>query len=471
MNKLKKSLAVLAATVTALSCASCGKEDKSSSAAPKKLKESQQEIVQRLADSMTEKRELASSEIKWFSFWDINPTSSEDKEIGVDLALFQTKYDGKITYIQTTWEKKFDDLAALVLAQKSPDFCGADDMDVFPKGALRGMIEPIDDYIDFENPLWTDIKTASDKFELKGNHYVAVVRTEPSYVVVYNKSTMQENGFEDPAELFKKGEWNWDTFCEMCTEFVNPDEDKYALDGWFYEKALMQSCGVPLIGIENGEIVNNIQNVEIAKAQNMMYDLQKNGVVFPKDKNDWKVRNNQDGNGVSSGLTLFFPTGLWAIEDAPSKTEPYGDMAAGEIMFVPIPSSADSDVTYVPSRIHGFCIVKGAQNPEGVAAYLDCCRASELDPATRQITLDQLQQDYGWTDEMLEMRETIFQLSSENPVFDFEQGVNTDLNSFCDTAIRGTMNPAEQKTWTQVVGENEAAINYLVDEANKSFVG
>ena len=55
--------------------------------------------------------ELANSEIVWFSFYDINPTASADKDIGVDLALFQTKYNGKITYRQTTWETKFDDLA------------------------------------------------------------------------------------------------------------------------------------------------------------------------------------------------------------------------------------------------------------------------------------------------------------------------------------------------------------------------
>lgn len=99
---------------------------------PKKLEESQQEIVQRLADSITDERQLESTEIDWFSFYDINPTASADKEIGVDLALFQTKYNGKINYIQTTWQTKFDDLASLIMSNNSPDFIGADDMDVFP---------------------------------------------------------------------------------------------------------------------------------------------------------------------------------------------------------------------------------------------------------------------------------------------------------------------------------------------------
>ena len=55
--------------------------------------------------------------------------------------MFKTKYNGKINWVQTTWETKFDDLAALVMSNDSPDFIGADDMDVFPKGAIKSMIE------------------------------------------------------------------------------------------------------------------------------------------------------------------------------------------------------------------------------------------------------------------------------------------------------------------------------------------
>jgi len=226
---------------------------------------------------------------------------------------------------------------------------------------------------------------------------------------------------------------------------------------------------VPLIGITDGKLVNNISDPMIAKAQNMMYELQKNNVVYPKHENNWKLRGDAEGSGMATGLTLFYPIGLWALENAPSTTVNYGDVSKGEVMFVPVPCSADSDKQYIPSRVHGFSIVKNAQNPEGVAAFLECCRYAELDEAAHQITLDQYKDDYGWTDEMLEMRETIYDLSAQNPVFDFEQGVSADLNSICDTAIRGTMNPQESKSWSQVVQENEKAIDYLIDEAMTSM--
>lgn len=472
MKRNKRIVAGILAILSAVSCASCGKNGSSSSSSMpiKELKETQQEIVSRLAkgtESTT--RKLENSEIKWFSFYDINPTATIDKEIGVDLALFQTKYNGKIKYIQTTWDTKFDDLASLIMANNSPDFVGADDMDIFPKGAINGMLEPIDDYIDFTSPLWEGTKAASDQFMYKGKHYVAVSRVDPSYIFVYNKNVMAENGFDDPAELYENGEWNWDKFAEMCVEFTDAEADKYALDGWYYENALLQSTGVPLIGMSEGKIVNNIESPEIAKAQTMMYDLQKNKVVYPKNEHGWKVRGDVFGNGMASGLTLFYPIGLWAIEDAPTTTEPFGNIANDEVMFVPVPCSADSEKQYVPSRVHGFSIVNKAKNPEGVAAFLDCTRYSEIDEAAHQITLDQYRDDYGWTQQMLDMRDTIYGLAAENPVFEFSIGVTSDLSSITDNVIKGTMNPAETKTWTAIVEEYKKAIDFIINEAQENL--
>ncbi|MBR1740198.1 MAG: extracellular solute-binding protein [Ruminococcus sp.] len=470
MRKMHKAAAGLMAFMMVFSAASCGgaKDKKKDSASEKKLEESQQEVVDRLA-AEADKRELESSTIRWFSHWDINPTSSEDKDIGVDLALFKTMYDGKIDYISTTWDTKFDDLAKRVMADDSPDFIGADDMDVFPKCAMKSMIQPIDDYIDFDSPLWADMKPACDQFVYQGQHYVGVSRVDPCYIFIYNKKTIEDAGFDDPADLFAKGEWNWDTMSKMCIDFTDPEKEKYALDGWYYENALTQSTGKPLVGMENGNIVNNITSPELAKAQNMMYDLQKNNVVYPKHLHEWKVRGDAFGVGIGSGETLFYPIGLWAIEDSLSSTAAYGDISAGEVMFVPVPCAKDSDAQYVPSRIHGFCICKGAKNPEGVAAWLDCTRYAEADEAAHRITMEQLQADYGWTDEMMEMRETIYDLAEAHPVFEFSQGISADLSSLADNITKATMHPAEPTTWTAVVEENQRALDYLINEAQENI--
>ena len=471
MKKIKRVLAAVVAMSSALSIAACGNSSSSDSSSmpEKELKEDQQQIVQRLADSITEPRKLENNTIKWFSHWDINPTESEDKDIGVDLALFKTKYDGKIDWMQTTWNTYFDDLAKNVMANTSPDFIGADDMNIFPKCAIHEMIEPIDDHIDFSTPLWSDMKTAADKFVFDGKHYVAVIRVDPSYIWIYNKKQIEDIGMDQPADLWKEGKWNWETMSEMCIDFTDAEKDMYALDGWYYENALLESTGMPLIDMVDGKIVNNIRAPELEKAEKMMYELQKNEVVYPKDQHDWKVRGDVFGDGLASGLTLFYPIGFWGIENAPSSTAPYGNIADDEVMFVPVPCASDSDKQYIPSRVHAFCLAKNSSNPEGVAAYLDCCRYAELDDAAHQITLDQLQEDYGWTDEMIEMRDEIYKMAAEAPVFEFAQGVSTDISNLTDNIIKGTMNPAETHTWTELVEENEKALEYYINKEQESI--
>lgn len=474
MKNFKKAAAGILAITMAFASTSCSEKDKdnSSSMPEKKLEAEQQDIIERLCGEITEPRELENTEIKWFSFWDINPTASEDKDIGVDLALFQTKYKGTVKYIPTvSWDTYFDDLAETVIAGDPPDFIGADDMNIFPKCALRNMIEPIDDYFNFDDPLWSDMKEACDKFVYDGKHWAAITRIDPSCIFIYNKNTITANGLDDPAELWKKGEWNWDTFSKMCTDFSDPDKEICALDGWYYEDALTASSGKPLISLENGQIVNNIGSAELAKAQNMMFELQKNNVVFRKDLHSWQVRGNVFGTGIASGETLFYPIGLWAIEDAPSVTKPYGDLSKGEVMFVPVPCAADSPAQYIPSRVHGFCICLGAKNPEGVAAFLDCTRYAELDEEAHQITIDQFKKDYGWTDEMLEMRDEIYQMAAEHPVFEFAEGVSTDVTNLTDNIVKTTMHPDPdaRQTWTEVVSANTTALDYMLDEAQQKL--
>ena len=96
MRKIKLTAAALLALALSIGMAACssGSSDDSdkksgdaSSMPEKKLEESQQDIVTRLAGEMEDK-ELANNEIVWFSFYDINPTASADKDIGVDLFMF-----------------------------------------------------------------------------------------------------------------------------------------------------------------------------------------------------------------------------------------------------------------------------------------------------------------------------------------------------------------------------------------------
>lgn len=83
------------------------------------------------------------------------------------------------------------------------------------------MFQPIDDYIDYDDPLWAGMKYMADTFfSVGGKHYIFITDVMANSVVVYNRRIMDEWGFDDPAELFYNNEWTWDKMMEMSMDFT-----------------------------------------------------------------------------------------------------------------------------------------------------------------------------------------------------------------------------------------------------------
>lgn len=469
MKMSKKLLAGVCALTLCFSAAACGKSSSKDDSSSKKgldLTEDQQKKVDEMQNKLEDK-ELKNTTIKWLAHYDINP--SEGSVTPAGLKLFQDKYKGKIEFVQTSWENRYTDLAKYVMSNESPDFFPASDMDGFPKGAMKAMFEPIDDYIDFDSDLWASAKATNDSFVFNGGHYVAAIQSAPNFVCVYNTKTIDENSYDDPAQLYYDDEWTWSKFTEMCLDFTDAEADKYALDGYWYGRALNDTCGVPLIGLEDGKIVSNIGSAEVAKVQELMYNLGKNDVMFDRSSNNWSTRGSgATGEGLASGLTLFIPVGLWGIETAPADNALFGDVEKGEIMFCPMPRMDDSDTYYVSARVEGYFLCKNAPNPEGFAAYMNCLKVAHDEGD--EIGIEQLKNDYKWNDDMIAMRDEIYKLVNTNPVYDFEDGVTQELSDQMMTVNQATMiTGGGVTTWTATVQEYEKAIDYIVREANESI--
>ena len=141
------------------------------------------------------------------------------------------------------------------------------------------MFAPVDDYIDFSEPLWEDIQELNDSFIWDGKHYlVAVEATGDNVAVVYNRKTIAEAGLDDPKDLYERGEWNWDTFQEMMEKFADPENQHYGMDGWWYEFGLLNTTGVTPVSIEDGKLVNNSATLLSNVSKNRLYDLYTEGL-------------------------------------------------------------------------------------------------------------------------------------------------------------------------------------------------
>lgn len=463
----KKLSLITAAAMTAAMLSACGSDDgtQTSDATPSATKETttatmaseDAEVVEQVE---VDAEKLENGKLRWLSFWALEP--EEGESVDVFLQLFKTKYGGEIEYIQTTDSTKYDDLATLVLGGNSPDMFPAADLDTFPGKASAGMFQPMDDYIDYDSELFPEgAKRINDMHTIGGKHYMACVAADAGTIILYNKNTIEEHGFDDPAELAYNNEWTWSTFKQMCYDFADAEQDKYAIDGWWYELAMMLSTGVPVIGMENGEVVNNIMDPNLARVQDLFREMHNAGVNFPRAEYNWKEHPERIGEGT----TLFYPVGSWQLYEP--------DISAfgkpGEIMFVPMPRDESADEWYLSASggLDAYAMCKGAPNPEAVAAFIKCKLTANTDESVKEVNDKKLRSDYGWTDEMVEMYSYVNDLTNAHPVVDFYAAVNDDVyellhNPIKDASYNGT-------DWYQAREERSVVVQTYIDELNEKL--
>ena len=222
MKNFKRVLAFTAAIALIGSMTACGNSstpvETTATTAPKELDEEDKAAVNEV--DIGEDEKLENGTIKWLATYDINPDLGKPKMFALEL--FESKYGGKVEWIPTTWDNRYNDLSTNVLGGSSPDLFPAQEFDTFPSKVIDGMFEPFDDYLDFDSDLWSDgCKKLAELHTIGGKHYVAPVATDSKCVMIYNKKTIEENGLADPVELLEEDNWTWDTFRQMCLDYCD----------------------------------------------------------------------------------------------------------------------------------------------------------------------------------------------------------------------------------------------------------
>ena len=417
----------------------------------------------------------ANSTAVWYSWHDPFHNYAEDEIIATGFWTFQEKYGGEVEWIECTWGEYSDRLAQLILSGNAPDFTQSGS-GVYPGLALQGLFAPVDDYIDYDDPLWEGVKDFTYKYtSLNGKAYSITTDIAFGDVCAYNRRVVEEWGFDDPATLYYNDEWTWDVFYDMCLDFSDPDSDRYGLDGWAYSGAIMDSCGTQVVSydIEQNKFVSNVDDPRLERAAELLYNLSKNECIYPLWDNGWATRNGTDneGSGVKEGLTLFYIRGSWAFTGTVDEiSQNWGDIPANELMFAPMPRDPQGDGNYyIQAKTQGYCIVEGASNPEGVALFAACERFKVLDPTVVSIDRKQLEEKYLWTQEMLEMYDTCKALAQKgnNTLVEYGEGLGSKLYSYSDgMKIIARSAPGNATTWAQAKEKNSEPLQYYVDELN-----
>jgi hypothetical protein len=357
--------------------------------------------------------------LKWLATYDQNPTTSGQPKTSA-LELFEVKYGGSVEWYQTTWEMRSDELSRYVLGGEGIDFIPGDDEENFPKGIISGMFQPVDDYIDLSLEIFDPTREAMELLNFGGKHYEVIYNVAALYLVSYNSQTIEENGLEDPYEQWQAGNWNWDTFKETLLDYVDAENEMLGLDGWYNDRALYMSAGVPIVSARDGNLVSNINDPTIEKAMNYGYDLWQNGLIVDQALYDW----NPPLHYMGEGKELFYIGGWWHYTQAPDTW--VTKIPPENLRIVPVPSPADQDPV-TAARLDGFAICKGAKNPEAVAAFAYCWMVANQDPELQVISARQFASDYGISVDLININRDIDQVAKDNPVIDLAAGASKDI--------------------------------------------
>lgn len=398
--------------------------------------------------------DISGKTLKWMGIYDLNPTN-DSPERSTEVALFEDTYGASIEYIPTTSDKRFDDLATAIMGGTSPDIF-IYEWRSFPYDISKGQYQPIDSLVDWEDPMWADVKETADKFLWNGEHYIAPLgyAFNDTQVLMYNQRIIEEEGFEDPYTLYTQGEWNWDTFTNMMKTFVENGEgsERFGIGGW-WANAFVYTAGETMVTYDGEKFYNNMNSAKIERAQAVIEDIFKNNLI----KRGWIGGES----AFTSNDLLFYSMGTWAYNAAAQS------MPEDTIQIVPFPKDAESDKYYVSNKIHAYMWVKGSENADVVKTWFNVNRLVNYDSKYTDIAKEKyLANNTGWTSEMYDIAMDFYDTDKFQQAYDYGYGLSTYMGDEVMGVLYEGIANEQTENWIQtreiyssIVDEEIAAYN------------
>lgn len=443
-----------------------------------------QEAAKNAADQLDNPDLEVDTRIKWMAWWEIDETAANAElfkevygipENGIEKS---ENYDhtGRIfDYMYTDYNSRYDKLATAIQSGDSPDLFPFEIRD-YPYGALQGRYQPIDDIIDLSSEKWSKAKDVMNQFVLNGKNYCAIYEISFDSLLYYRKSVIEDAGLDDPRELYENDNWTWDTFLEMARAFQKTGDDKYATMGYNTEIELLVSTGTPLVSIEDGKLVNNMNSANVQRAMELLQTMQSENLRWPIQENGWSVNPKL----WAQGNILFYANGgTWEFE-GDSGLKKFGDRFSwdeDEICVVPYPRDPQADAYYHFMKQDALMWCKGSTNANGVAAWIDCCVTTSLDDDVREESIRQQKEKYGWSDynlDFINSQTALDGTSKITPIFDFKNGIGNDIADAGSAespveALTKTVFLTGDKTYAQLNAEYFTQIDTRINEINEKI--
>ena len=327
-------------------------------------------------------------------------------------------------------------LSSLIASGDAPDI-GVQSS--FPLGSASAF-QPVDvTKQDFSDPVWdTDLMA---KYKLKGYNYVFIANGNwyDNYgIVVFNEDMFTKDGIKTPYQLWKEGNWNWDTLKSTAAELKKKGH-KY---GYITHVAdnLMLSANSGIVTYDGTSFKNSLTDKNTIKAWTFHTQMVEEGLQ-PTGQ-DYSFNKGETGMmGINSWVML---KGQY-LRDCTFKW-----------MCVPFPSPKGEQET-VPLYSNLFGVVKGAKNPVGAGVFLRYF----LDPANNG----------NFADRAIDSRfEEVFNYMNQKSVkkcVSYVDGVIGFTNASAQTTMYSELQSATSAQVSTVLQKYRSVIENGVNNVNK----
>lgn len=420
MKNIKKTLAgIIAVTTVMTSSVSCRKNVTGNLSVEKDDKPIAM-LPEGEEPEISEPADISGTEIVWLSDYDLNPQEKDERSVA--LSLFEDVFGGKVKFVHTSVEERFEKLSSMILAGDAVDMVEYD-VSALPGGVSKNLYEPLDPYfnsLEINSSIWDNMSDVIDKFEYNGSHYVIPYSLSDPVVLTYSRKMMEENKLDDPYELYKEGEWDWDAFMDMMETF-HTNTGGYGING-FVGNSLIHSTGFNIVTYRKERLVNSLNTVPIKEAETFMQEIANKQLYSP-------YRNDSFPSGKG---TLFFAAPFWTIGVSNVRCP---DM---DFMAVPFPKYKNTKENYIVCNFDAKMLVKNSQKGHAVATYIKCERFAATQREYRKPA-----KEYALLPQTNDKGVTVSQLTSEQydllheytdptritPVVDFAYGMGENFYS------------------------------------------
>lgn len=379
-------------------------------------------------------------------------------DLGPAKDLYKELFGGEVIQIMCGAQEYSSKLQNLVAAGTIPDLVVSESSTdpCFVTLANAGLVQPIDAYIDYNEPELRDLQSVYEAGLWNGHHYLAPYDNKPVYYMIYNPKIFEEYGYETPWELWEKSEWTWDAFRELAAELNVIDENgDYICYGTCAPGygSLTGSTGVDYVALKDGYFENNLTHPDVVRAENYLNDmLFKDDIIKIKAQGGWR-------NYWNRGMVAMQIIDSWMLTGSGETSKAIQENAMGIVPLPQDPQKVQPGVNVTYAQSGGFCLVQGAKNPEAAAAFVRTLAYYNRYPKADETYEDMLAKwhDKGWSNDLLYQYQVARDV--ENMVTSFGYGFMSTHRVWVFLAI--------QNNWTTFV----ESIRPLAEESLRELMG